>query len=74
MTLTVHEEADGSFTIEWDENDPVESAFNTWTEQDFVNAIVEIAKEMLGKEKVNAILLDQTYQQHLEVWPVDQSE
>ena len=74
MTLAVHEEADGSFTIEWDENDPVESVFNTWTEQDFINAIVERAKEVLGKEKVNAILLDQTYRQHLEVWPVDQSE
>lgn len=74
MTLSVHEESDRSFTIEWDENDPVESVFNTWTEQDFIDAIVKKAEETLGKEKVNAILLDQTYQQHLEVWPVDQSE
>jgi len=30
---------DGTFTISWDENDPQESMFNTWTEEDFINAI-----------------------------------
>lgn len=74
MTLAVYEEDDGSFTIEWDENDPVESVFNTWAEQDFIDAIIGKAKEVLGEEEVNSILLDQTCQQHQEVSPVDQSE
>jgi hypothetical protein len=41
MTIKVTEREDGSFDIEWDENDPQESMFNTWTEQDFSNAITE---------------------------------
>ena len=58
MTLAVYEEDDGSLTFEWDENDPIESVFNTWTEQDFIDAIMEKAKEVLGEEEVNAILSD----------------
>jgi hypothetical protein len=37
--IEVKEREDGSFDISWDENDPSESMFNTWTEQDFANAI-----------------------------------
>jgi hypothetical protein len=39
--ITVKEESDGSLTIDWDETDPVESIMNTWTEEDFLNAICE---------------------------------
>jgi hypothetical protein len=39
--IKVTEEQDGSLTISWDENDPKESMFNTWTEEDFLNAIQE---------------------------------
>jgi len=49
MTIEVKEEENGSFTISWDENDPVESIMNTWTEQDFINAIMERCKEVLGE-------------------------
>lgn len=35
------ENEDGSFTISWDENDPKESIFNNWTEEDFTNAITD---------------------------------
>lgn len=45
------EEQDGSFTITWDENDPYESMFNTWTEQDFIDAIVNHCKEVLGQSE-----------------------
>ncbi len=38
--ITVKEEGDGSFTIDWDENDPIESQLNTWTEQDFIDCIM----------------------------------
>jgi len=29
------------FQISWDENDPLESQLNNWTEQDFLDAIME---------------------------------
>jgi hypothetical protein len=37
--IEVKEEQNGTFTISWDENDPIESMMNTWTESDFLNAI-----------------------------------
>jgi hypothetical protein len=37
--ISIKEEINGSFTISWDENDPQESILNTWTEQDFIDAI-----------------------------------
>lgn len=64
--MKVTEEQDGSFTIYWDSNDPVESVFNTWTEEDFIQCIKDSAREILGEETYNAILSDQTNQQHQE--------
>jgi hypothetical protein len=43
--ITVKEETDGSFTISWDENDPVESMMNHWEEEDFIRAIREELKK-----------------------------
>jgi len=37
--IDVKQEDDNTFTIYWDENDPKESILNTWTEEDFINAI-----------------------------------
>ena len=37
--IDVKQEDDNSFTITWDENDPQESILNTWTQEDFINAI-----------------------------------
>jgi len=48
--IDVKQEDDGSFTIYWDENDPAESMFNTWTESDFQNAIDDYLKELMEKE------------------------
>jgi hypothetical protein len=39
--IEVKELEDGSLEISWDENDPLESQLNTWTEQDFIDAIKE---------------------------------
>jgi hypothetical protein len=39
--IEVHENKDGSFQIDWDENDPVESIMNDWTEEDFIQALKE---------------------------------
>jgi hypothetical protein len=37
--INVEDNEDGSVTITWDENDPIESMMNDWTEQDFIDAI-----------------------------------
>jgi len=49
--IDVKEEEDGSFTISWDENDPVESMLNDFTEQDFVDAIMAKVREVLETEQ-----------------------
>lgn len=46
MTIKVTERQDGSFDIEWDENDPQESMFNTWTESDFINTITKHLEQL----------------------------
>lgn len=33
-------EIEEGFTISWDPDDPLESIFNTWTEQDFIDTIM----------------------------------
>ena len=69
--MKVTEEENGSFTIDWDPNDPVESVFNTWTEEDFIQCIKDSAREILGEEEYNAILSGQTDQQYQEELPED---
>lgn len=44
--IEVKENEDGSFEISWDENDPRESVFNDWTEQDFVDVIEKHLKSL----------------------------
>jgi len=43
MKVTEHEDGKG-FLIEWDANDPVESVFNEWSEEDFIKVIMEYAQ------------------------------
>lgn len=43
--IEVKENEDHSFTISWDENDPVESILNTWTEEDFIKAITDYVQQ-----------------------------
>jgi len=47
--IQVIENEDHTFTISWDETSPTESILNTWTEEDFINAI----REHLQKLKDN---------------------
>jgi len=49
MTISVTENTDGTFTIDWDENDPKESLFNNWTEEDFTNAISSYLEELIAE-------------------------
>jgi len=44
--IEVKETKEG-FEISWDPDDPLESIFNTWTEQDFIDAIMKQCKEVI---------------------------
>ena len=52
MTIEVTEREDGSFDISWDKNDPVESQLNTWTEGDFIKALMDRCQEVLESKNV----------------------
>jgi len=56
MTITATVNDDETITFEWDENDPVDSVLNTWTKQDFLNAILNYCKETIGEEEYNEIV------------------
>ena len=45
------ENEDGGLTISWDENDPNEAILNTWTQEDFINAIMQKCEECLEVQK-----------------------
>ena len=45
--LTVTDNGDKTFTIEWDENDMLTSKLNDWTEEDFLLAISNGIEEEL---------------------------
>ena len=49
MTISVTENIDGTFTIDWDQEDPKESLFNDWTEEDFTNAISSYLEELIAE-------------------------
>jgi len=46
--IDVKEEDDGTFTISWDENDPKESIFNNFTEEDFNKVFRDYAEEIIA--------------------------
>lgn len=48
--IKVEDKGDGSFDISWDENDPIESKLNTWSEQDFVDAIMSVCNKTIKDE------------------------
>jgi len=56
MTITAIVNDDETITFNWDENDPVDSVFNTWTEQDFMDAILDYCKEVMGEEEYSKII------------------
>ena len=46
--LAVCEHEDGTFSIEWDENDPVTSMFNDWSQEDFIEMIRRGVEDEIG--------------------------
>lgn len=51
--INVQENENGSFTISWDPDDPKESMFNTWTEEDFQKVIIDFCNQVLNEENNN---------------------
>jgi len=50
--MKVIENEDGNgFTIEWDANDPVESLFNDWSQDDFIRALQQGLEQEIMKER-----------------------
>lgn len=52
--INVTQESENTFTIEWDENDPGESIFNSFTEQDFIDVLMYYSKKELDKIENNS--------------------
>ena len=52
MTIQVRELENNEFQISWDENDPIESMLNTWTEDDFINFFTEKLLQMVDDNDV----------------------
>ena len=53
MAIEVKENEDGSLDISWDENDPKESLLNQFTEQDFIDLIMERVNQIEEEGKNN---------------------
>ena len=66
--LTVLENEDGSFTIEWDENDPRTAIFNGWTEDDFIEMIRKAAEDEIIEHEERLIRTDFTVDEFTEHW------
>ena len=49
MTISVNENPDGTFTIDWDHEDPQESLLNDWTEEDFTNYIRTYCEKLIAE-------------------------
>ena len=47
--IKVTQENETTFTIEWDEKDPGESIFNSFTEQDFIDVLQYYCEQELSK-------------------------
>lgn len=51
MTLQVKETQEG-FEISWDPDDPLESVFNDWTEEDFLTVITNAARKVIAEHEI----------------------
>jgi len=49
--INVTQESENTFTIEWDPEDPGESIFNSFTEQDFIEVLKYYAERSLSIDK-----------------------
>lgn len=57
-TLQVKQNEDGTFTMEWDPEDPMWSWLNTLSEEDISKIITDYAQKVLDNEQTNSIIAD----------------
>jgi len=50
--INVKKEQNGTYTISWDENDPIENMLSTWTEEDFIREIKEYCEQKLQSRAI----------------------
>jgi hypothetical protein len=50
--IDVKENPEGTFNISWNENDPIESQLNHWTEEDFIKFFTEKLLQMVDDNVV----------------------
>jgi len=50
--LTVTDNSNGTFTLEWDENHPVTAVMNSWTEEDF-HKVIHLGLQEFQLEKAD---------------------
>ena len=52
-TLNVKENEDGSFTMEWDPEDPLWSWLNTMTEEEITKIITDYAEQVINDSLIS---------------------
>jgi len=52
--INVTQESDNTFTISWDHEDPGESIFNSFTEQDFIEVLKYYSERSLSQSNYTA--------------------
>ena len=57
-TLTVKENEDGTFTMEWDREDPMWSWLNTLSEEEITNIIRDHVDNLMNNETLSSIIDD----------------
>jgi hypothetical protein len=67
---TTNENGKVSFIISWDENDPQESIFNTFTEQDFIDTLMYYCEQ----ERSKLTYTEYAQQQSKEAYVYDDEE
>lgn len=68
--INVTQKSEREFIIEWDENDPGESIFNSFTEKDFIDLLEYYSKKELNKIKNSS----STQEEHGEAYYNSESE
>ena len=57
-TLKVEQNDDGSFSLEWDPEDPLWSWLNTMTEEEITKIITDYAEKVIHDAETNSIITD----------------
>jgi hypothetical protein len=57
-TLSVIQNEDGSFTMEWDPEDPLWSWLNTMTQEEITKIITDYAEKVIQDAEINSIVTD----------------